>query len=170
MFSIWQHTFSTFLVQYLVKGLLNLHICPSADKQPFELVLEELPASQESSSGHSMPLLTQQWRTLCSSFGVLSLFYKNERKVGKNESADRKCRFHKFKTIESKMEIIRHTKSNKSLTWIRYSVDLNQLTASLVVKGKNKIKEKRQRSYIFWDKYLGITWYIYLFSPRRNHL
>lgn len=72
--------------------------------------------------------------------------------MGKNESADKKCRFHKFKTIESKMEIVRCAENNKSLAWIRYSLDLKQLMVSLVVKEKNKIKEKRQRSYIFWDK------------------
>lgn len=36
--------------------------------------------------------------------------------MGKNESADKKCRFHKFKPIESKVEIVRRAKSNKSLT------------------------------------------------------
>ena len=35
--------------------------------------------------------------------------------MGKNESADKKCRFHKFKTTESKMEIIRCAENNKSL-------------------------------------------------------
>ena len=72
--------------------------------------------------------------------------------MGKNESADKKCRFHKFKTIESMMEIVRCAENNKSLAWIRYSLDLKQLMMSLVVKEKNKIMEKRQRSYIFWDK------------------
>ena len=35
--------------------------------------------------------------------------------MGKNESADKKCRFHKFKTIESMMEIVRCAENNKSL-------------------------------------------------------
>ena len=42
--------------------------------------------------------------------------YKNEEKRGKNANADKKCRFHTFKTVESRTEIIRHAKSNTSLT------------------------------------------------------
>lgn len=69
--------------------------------------------------------------------------------MGKNESTDKKCSFHKFKTLESKTKIIRHIKNNTTLTWIRYLLDLNQLTVSLAVKEKNRFKEQRQRCCVF---------------------
>lgn len=63
--------------------------------------------------------------------------------MGKNESADKKCRFHKFKqqtpgwkSLDVLKVINLLPESDAHWTW-------KQLMVSLVVKEKNKIKENR---------------------------
>lgn len=79
--------------------------------------------------------------------GILSLSDNNEEEMGRKWSVGKKCKFQKFKTVESKAEIIRPAKISKSPE-SDTQLDLNQLSVSLWRK-RTKLKHRSKDAVSF---------------------